>query len=332
MKRAAWTKLVRIDRFLVMLVATVGLASVVPARGQWAAVASLSSGLAVALLFFLHGAKLSTQAVVAGIRAWPIHLTVLSATFVLFPFVGVVAKHLADLGLNPAIGAGVLLLCVMPSTVQSSIAFTSLARGNVPAAVCSATASSILGVVLTPLLAAMLLSSGSHGVSWDSVYKIAVQLLLPFVVGHLMRPLLVKFLDRHKAILGKVDRGVILSVVYTAFSAAVVEGLWQRYTAADLLWTAGIDAAILAVALVTTTLSSRALRFGKADEITIVFCGSKKSLASGVPMASAMFPPALVGPMILPLMLFHQLQLMACAVLAQRYAARAADAAPEATA
>lgn len=322
------SRLLGVDPFLAMLVATVGLASVAPARGQGAVAASVLSTLAVALLFFLHGARLSTAAVVAGLRSWPIHLTVLAATFVVFPLVGVVARQLADRGLNPAIGAGVLLLCVMPSTVQSSIAFTSLARGNVPAAVASATASSIVGVVLTPLLAAWLLAGGAHAAAWDGIYRIAGQLLLPFVVGHALRPFLAAPIDRHRALVGKVDRGVILAVVYTAFSAAVVEGLWRRYTAADLLWTAGIDAAILAVALGTTTLGARALGFAKADEITIVFCGSKKSLASGVPMASAMFPPALVGPMIMPLMLFHQLQLMACAVLAQRYAARAADTRP----
>ncbi len=328
MRRASLSKLLRIDPFLAMLVATVALASIAPARGQGAVAASWLSGVAVALLFFLHGARLSTQAVVSGLRSWPIHLTVLAATFVLFPLVGVVARHLADRGLNPAIGAGVLLLCVMPSTVQSSIAFTALARGNVPAAVASAAASSLVGVVVTPLLAAWLLSGGAHAASWDGIYRIAGQLLLPFVVGHAMRPLIAAFLDRHRALVGKVDRGVILAVVYTAFSAAVVEGLWRRYTATDLLWTAGIDAAILAVALVATTLGARALGFARADEIAIVFCGSKKSLASGVPMASAMFPPALVGPMIMPLMLFHQLQLMACAVLAQRYAARAADPSP----
>jgi sodium/bile acid cotransporter 7 len=240
----------------------------------------------------------------------------------MFPLFGVILRYCAGPWLNPAIGAGLVLLAIMPSTVQSSIAFTSLARGNVPAAVCSASASSIIGVVATPLLAALLLSGNGGGISIDGVYRIVLQLLVPFVVGHLMRPLIIRFLDRYKTLLTRVDRSVILIVVYTAFSAAVVEGLWHRYSAVDLLWTLGLCGILLALALVTTTLTARLLRFSKEDEITVVFCGSKKSLVSGVPMASAMFPPALVGPMILPLMLFHQLQLMACAVLAQRYANR----------
>jgi sodium/bile acid cotransporter 7 len=200
----------------------------------------------------------------------------------------------------------------MPSTVQSSIAFTSLARGNVPAAVCSASASNLLGIFLTPLLASLFLSANGGGFSWESVIKIALQLLLPFILGHLLRPRLLPWLERDKAILAKVDRSVILLVVYTAFSAAVVEGLWWRYSARDLAWTLVIDATILAIALIVTTMAARALSFAVADEIVVVFCGSKKSLASGVPMAGALFPPAAVGPMILPLMLFHQLQLKVC--------------------
>jgi sodium/bile acid cotransporter 7 len=147
-------------------------------------------------------------------------------------------------------------------------------------------------------------------------------LLIPFVAGHSVRPLILKLLDRDKVLLARFDRGVILLVVYTAFSAAVVEGLWQRYSMGDLAWTAAIGAAVLAVALIGTTAGARLLRFSLPDEVAIVFCGSKKSLASGVPIAGALFPAALVGPMILPLMLFHQMQLMACAVLAERYAKR----------
>lgn len=318
--------LLKLDPFLLMLLAVVGLASVLPARGEVAAMASHLSDAAIAALFFLHGAKLSRQAIVAGMRAWPVHIAVILATFVMFPLLGIGAKALADLWLNPAIGAGILLLCLMPSTVQSSIAFTSQAGGNVPAAVCSASASSILGVAVTPALAALLLSSGSNKLSLDVIYDIALQLLLPFAIGHASRPLFLGILERYRSLLAKVDRGVILLIVYNAFSAAIVEGLWQRYSIVDLGWTLLIGAALLALALTLTTLGSRLASFSTADEITVVFCGSKKSLASGVPIASAIFPPALVGPMILPLMLFHQLQLLACAILAQRYAARARDA------
>jgi sodium/bile acid cotransporter 7 len=313
----------KIDKFLVALFAVVLIASVAPARGEAVQYLSVLTSAAIALLFFLHGARLSRKAVFEGIGAWRVHLAVLGATFVMFPIMGLLAQRLADVWLPPTIGAGVLLLCLMPSTVQSSIAFTAMGKGNVSAAVCSAALSNVLGVVVTPLLVSVLFARHGGEVT-GGIFKIVAQLLIPFVAGHLARPLILKLLDRDKALLARFDRGVILLVVYTAFSAAVVEGLWQRYSVGDLAWTAAIGAAVLAVALIGTTAGARLLRFSLPDEVAIVFCGSKKSLASGVPIAGALFPAALVGPMILPLMLFHQMQLMACAVLAERYAKRQA--------
>lgn len=311
----------RIDKFLVALFAVVLIASVVPARGPAVHYLSMLTSVAIALLFFLHGAKLSRRAVLDGIGAWRVHLAVLGATFVMFPILGLFARWLADVWLPPTIGAGILLLCLMPSTVQSSIAFTAMGKGNVSAAICSAALSNVLGVILTPLFVSVLFARHGGEVT-GGIFKIVSQLLIPFVAGHLARPLFLNLLDRDKVLLARFDRGVILLVVYTAFSAAVVEGLWQRYSMADLAWTAAIGAAILAIALIGTTAGARLLRFSLPDEVAIVFCGSKKSLASGVPIAGALFPAALVGPMILPLMLFHQMQLMACAVLADRYAKR----------
>ena len=80
--------------------------------------------------------------------------------------------------------------------------------------------------------------------------------------------------------------------------------------------------ALLGLALSATTWTARRLGFSKADEITIVFCGSKKSMVSGIPMVKVLFASSAVGAIVLPLMLFHQMQLMVCAVLAQRYARR----------
>jgi sodium/bile acid cotransporter 7 len=315
----------KLDKFLLALLAVVLIASIAPARGGAVPYVSALTNLAIVLLFFFHGAKLSRKAVLDGISAWRIHLVVLGATFVMFPIMGFCMQRLADLWLPSAIGAGVLLLCLMPSTVQSSIAFTAMGKGNVPAAICSAALSNVLGVIVTPLLVGVLFARQGGELS-GGVLKITSQLLLPFIAGHLVRPLIVNVLDRHKSLLARLDRGVILLVVYTAFSAAVVEGLWHRYSIGDLAWTAVFDAAILAVALVATTGGARMLGFSRPDEVAIVFCGSKKSLASGVPIAGALFPAASVGPMILPLMLFHQMQLMACALLADRYAKRDAVA------
>ncbi|WP_198970775.1 bile acid:sodium symporter family protein [Xylophilus sp. ASV27] len=313
------------DNFTLALLGTVALASLLPASG---AVARFFEGLtvaAVALLFFLHGAKLSREAIVAGLGHWRLHLVVVGATFVLFPLLGWALKPVLLPLVTPDLYMGVLYLCVLPATVQSAIAFTAMARGNMPAAICSASASTLLGIVITPLLVGLLLPTAGNAQHHDplaSIGRIMLQLLVPFVAGHLLRPWIGGFVKRHAPVLRFVDQGSILLVVFTAFSAAVVEGLWGRLPLPALAGLVVVCAVLLALALVSTTWLSRRLGFSKEDEITIVFCGSKKSLASGVPMAKVLFASQAVGAMVLPLMVFHQMQLMVCAVLAQRYARR----------
>lgn len=308
-----------IDPYLLLLVGTVGLASVLPARGIWADVAGGVADAGIALLFFLHGAKLSREAILDGARAWKLHLTVAAVTFVLFPLIGLGVRAIP--GLEPSLATGVLFLTLLPSTVQSSIAFTAIAGGNVAAAVCSASFSNLAGIFITPLLTALLITGDSGGFSADPVIAIATQLLLPFLAGHFLRPWIGGFVTRNKKILGYVDRGSILLVVYTAFGAAVIEGLWQKVTLGELALIAVLSLGVLAVVMVISTMVGKALGFSREDRIVLLFCGSKKSLATGVPLAGVLFPAAQVGAIILPLMFFHQIQLMICAVLARRFAA-----------
>jgi sodium/bile acid cotransporter 7 len=313
------------DSFTVALLATVAIATVLPCSGQAAAVAGTITTFAIGLLFFLHGAKLSRQAIVAGITHWRLHLLVLCCTFVLFPLLGLLFRPVALLVLTPDLYMGLLFLCMLPSTVQSSIALTAMGRGNVPAAVCSATASNFLGIFITPLLVSAFVVQGHAGRSTlDAVLAIVLQLLVPFIAGQLLRPWIGAWVDRHKPALKYVDQGSILLVVYTAFSAAGVVGLWHNLSP-PLLVTLGVTCCVLlAIVLALSAFASRKLGFSREDEVTIVFCGSKKSLASGVPMAKVLFATSSLGMVILPLMLFHQIQLMVCAVLAQRFAERAA--------
>lgn len=318
----AWLR--RIDRFSLLLLATVLLATLLPCRGEAARLFGGLTVAAIALLFFLHGAKLSRAAIVEGLTNWRLHLLVFAATFVLFPIVGLGFHAAALTVLAPGLAAGLLFLTLLPSTVQSSVAFTAIAGGNVPAAVCSASASNLIGIVLTPVLVGALMGGGGMGVSAGQVEAIALQLLLPFVAGHLSRPLTAGFVERHKAMVSLVDRGSILLVVYTAFSAAVVEGLWHRVPAWQIGVVILLCLAMLGIVMAVVLWTARRLGFARADEIAILFCGSKKSLASGVPMAGVLFPAAAVGSLILPLMIFHQLQLLACAMIAGRYARAAA--------
>jgi sodium/bile acid cotransporter 7 len=312
------------DRFTCALLLTVLLASVLPCRGSAVRAFDLLTDAAIMLLFFLHGAKLSRQAVMAGLTHWRLHLCVLASTFILFPLLGLLLKPLLMPLVTPALYVGVLFLCTLPSTVQSSIAFTSMARGNVPAAVCAASASSLLGIFITPLLVGLLINTQGHnGMSWDALGAIMLQLLLPFVVGQVAQRWIGGWVQRHRPLVGLVDQGSILLVVYTAFSAAVLQGLWKQVPLPVLAGLLVVDAVLLAVALLSTRWAARTLGFGRNDEITIVFCGSKKSLASGVPMAKVLFAGHPLGMIVLPVMLFHQIQLMTCAVLARRYALRA---------
>lgn len=318
----------RIDPFLLAMLATVSAATLLPVRGEAAEWADIVTDAGIALLFFLHGAKLSTAAIKSGIGAIRTHMLVFLSTFAIFPLLGVAIGHMGTGWFTPPIVVGFIFLALVPSTVQSSVAFTSIAGGNVPAAICSASISNLAGIVLTPLLAAWLLSMPGAGaaISADAVGKIALQLLLPFILGHLARPVLGAFVDRHRSLVGRTDRSTILLVVYTAFSAAIVEGLWQKIGLSDLIAILIVDALLLAVMLGATLAMARLAGLPREMEIVLLFAGSKKSLASGVPIAGAIFPTALVGPAVLPLMIFHQIQLMVCSTLAARYAAGIANA------
>ena len=311
-----------IDPYLVLLIATVGLAVVLPARGAGAVVASGSVTVAVALLFFIYGARLAPSAIWSGLTHWRLQSLVLASTFILFPLLGLLLTRVVGTALPSEIVVGLLFLCLLPSTVQSSIAFTSIARGNVAAALCSASVSNLVGVAVTPLLVGVLLSSAGGGISLDGFRSIAIQILVPFAAGQAVRPLIGGWLLRHKLLTSIVDRGSILLVVYSAFSAGMVAHVWAGVSPMDLAIVVGIDFVLLGAVLVSTTLASRRLGFDKEDQIAIVFCGSKKSMASGIPMAAILFPAHSISLIVLPLMLFHQIQLFVCATMARRYARR----------
>ncbi|MDR0279303.1 MAG: bile acid:sodium symporter [Paucimonas sp.] len=311
------------DNFTLALLAVIAIATWLPASGSAAAFFNGLTHAAIALLFFLHGAKLSRAAVVAGAGHWRLHLLVFACTFVLFPLLGLLLKPLILPLVGDALYLGVLYLCALPATVQSAIAFTSLARGNVPAAICSAAASSLLGIVLTPLLVMLLMGvEGDSGSQTDAVLAIVLQLLVPFVAGQLARRWIGDWVARNAGWLKSVDQGSILLVVYTAFSDAVVSGLWNAVPPSRLLGLTLVCCVLLALVLWCTGSLGRWLGFSVEDRITILFAGSKKSMATGVPMAQLLFAGSALGALILPLMLFHQIQLMVCAVLAQRYASR----------
>ncbi|ORM64736.1 bile acid:sodium symporter family protein [Pantoea rwandensis] len=313
----------RLDPMMVKLIITVLLASFIPAKGGFVDFFEYLTTAAIALLFFMHGAKLSREKIIAGSSHWRLHLWIMCSTFVVFPILGLLLVWWHPVNVGTEIYTGFIYLCILPATVQSAIAFTSMAGGNVAAAVCAASASSLLGVFVSPLLVNLVMNVHSDAPSngLEQIGKIMLQLLVPFVIGHLSRRWIGGWIEKHRSLIGKTDQTSILLVVYSAFSEAVVNGIWHRVGVDTLLWILVGSIAILFIALAINLGASRLFGFSRADEIVVLFCGSKKSLANGVPMANILFPAASVGIIVLPLMIFHQVQLMVCSFIAQRYKA-----------
>lgn len=313
------------DPYIALMLGMIALAAVMPVYGQGAAIAGTVADVAIAFLFFLYGARLSPGAAIRGLTQWKLQIAVLLCTFALFPLIGVGLKQIMAGVLPNALLAGVVVLCLMPSTVQSSIAFTSVARGNVAAALCAASLSNIAGVFVSPLLIGWLFQTSGITLSFDVFRDILLQLLAPFVAGQLARPWIGAWIERHKQILSYADRGSILLIIYVAFSRGMVDKVWGGVGIADLLILTTMLTLLLAfVLLLTDLVGRRLLSLRREDSIVLQFCGSKKSLASGLPIASLLFPGPQLGLILLPLMLFHQIELIVCAVLARRYGADAA--------
>ncbi len=313
------------DPFMLALLSSLALATFLPASGAAAVVVDWLSNITVVLLFFFHGAKLARSSVIAGLTHWRLHVVILACTFVMFPLLGLSLSKVFGGFLSPALWTGILYMGALPSTVQSSIAFVSLAKGNVPAAVASASASQVLGVLLTPVLVSLLSGAQGGEVPVSGIGKVALQILLPFIAGHLLRPWIGDFVHRYKSTISITDRATILIAVYSAFSGAVIEGIWHRLPLPDFLVLFALCCLMLALALLFTCTVARKLGFSRDDETVIVFCGTKKSLVQGVPMARVLFAGPDLGLILLPIMIFHQVQLMVCAWIARRYARQVED-------
>lgn len=308
------------DRFILWLLAAVALAAALPVAGAAAEAVDAATLAAIFLLFFLHGVRLPREALLSGVTDWRLHLAILALTFALFPLAGIGLSLALPGLLAPELWTGLLFLCALPSTVQSSIAYTSIARGNVAGAVAAAAFSNLLGVFLTPLLAALMLQTQGAQVSLGGIARIFALLFLPFLLGHALRPLLYPLVADRPRLTGFVDKGTILLAVYGAFSAATVEGVWRRVPPGEIALLTALLALLLGLVLAAAWLLGR--RFPYPSRAAILFCGSVKSLASGAPMARILFPGATAGIVLVPVMIFHTLQLVVSAWIAGALARR----------
>lgn len=317
-----WLSRVFPDRFILLLLVTVGIASLLPVRGAMAGLVDAATLVAIFALFFLHGVRLPREALLSGFTDWRLHAAILAATYLAFPLAGLALSRLVPSLLPPMLWAGILFLCALTSTVQSSIAFTSMARGNVAGAVAAAAGSNLIGVFLTPLIVGLLLETQGASLSFAGVWKIVALIFLPFVLGHALRPRLIAVVEPRPGLTGFVDKGTILLAVYGAFSAARVGHLWSRVPEGAIAWLIVICLAVLVTILIACWAIGRLGGFGRESRAAILFCGSVKSLASGVPMARILFPGPMAGLVILPVMIFHSMQLILCAWIAARLGRR----------
>ena len=281
--------------------------------------------IGVAMVFFLNGLGLSLAAMRDGALRWRAHLVIQSSTFVLFPLLGVAILALTKHWLSPELQLGFFYLCALPSTVSSSVALTVAARGNVPVAVFNATLSSLIGVIITPLWMAWMLdrAGGANFPVAPVIKDLLIWVVLPLVLGQLARGRLGAWAAKRRTVIQKVDRVTILVLIYTSFADSVQQGIWSRYGMAAVAQTIVGTTLLFAAALVIVNLVARWSGLALPERIAVVFCGSKKTLAAGVPMAHLIFGtnPAL-GLILMPLMIYHPLQLAIGGVLAQRWAGR----------
>jgi solute carrier family 10 (sodium/bile acid cotransporter), member 7 len=310
-----------VDPFVAALVATMAVAVVVPVPAPVRHAADVAADAAVVLLFLLYGMRLRTREVIAGLRNVRLQGGILASTYVLFPILGVLVSTAVEPVIGPELARGLLYLSLLPSTVQSSVALTSVARGNVAGAICGATVSNVVGMVLTPLLVLGVMgASGTLGLG--GLRGVLVQLLLPFVVGQLLQPLTGDWVRAHRPLTLAVDRGTILLVVFAAVTAATAGGVWASVSGWAVVGLAVVCGLLLAVVLAANWWGGKRLGLDLPDRIALLMCGSKKSLATGLPMAAVLFPAAIAATVAVPVIVFHQIQLVVCAVIARRLAMR----------
>ncbi len=308
------------------LAAAIGLAWLFPAPGAQGGFLhpELLTKVGVALIFFLHGLALSFDSLRAGTLRWPLHLIVQGSTFLFFPLLGLLLLKIFGGWLPADLGLGFFYLCALPSTVSSSVAMTAAARGNVPVAVFNATLSSLLGIFITPLWISLVLQNSGRVIPIGHVIlDLVIWLFLPLVLGQLLRPWLGGWASAHKPFISFVDRGTIVLLVYTSFCNSVQQNVWTKYGLSSIAPTIIGSLLLFYIVFWTTRGVCNRLNIKAGDQSAVVFCGTKKTLAAGVPMAHLIFGahPGL-GLILLPIMLYHSMQLVICGWLADRWAQR----------
>ncbi|GAA4643920.1 bile acid:sodium symporter [Pontixanthobacter gangjinensis] len=309
----------RIDIMIRMLIVAIVLASIVPATGAAREIAQQISNLAIFVLFFLNGVRLSRSEVSRGVRNMRLILPLVLWCFGAMAAAGLGLSVLAGGILPPLIALGLLYLGVLPSTVQSATAYTSMAGGNVASSVVSAALLNILGVFISAPIFAWLSGGGYVELGFDGLMRLFLILILPFALGQIAQSKLSPWLKGHPALVGWMDRTAISIAVYVAFSGAVEQDLWGKLDMIGWGWLTALLCAFLLFAYFGAWILSGVLRLGLGNRISFTFAGAHKSLAMGAPLALVIFPPESAGLILVPLLIYHLLQLVVSAPLANRF-------------
>lgn len=314
-----------LDWFLGAIIVMVILAYYFPFIGLIQEPISLEeiANYGVSGIFFFYGLKLSTDKLKQGLSNWKMHIVIQTTTFVLFPLIVLLVKPLFRED-NQNLWLGLFYLAALPSTVSSSVVMVSIANGNIPAAIFNASISSLVGLFMTPLWVGFFIVADTGNFdAWSIIGKLCLQVLLPLIIGMLLNRRLGWFADKYKTTLKTFDQSVILIIIYTSFCKSFTLNLFKDLSFLELiLLMAGLLGLFFAVILITNTIS-KMLGFSKADNITVMFCGSKKSLVHGTVMSKVLFTQSsIVGIILLPLMIYHALQLIAASIMAQKFSLR----------
>ncbi|QMW05221.1 bile acid:sodium symporter family protein [Spirosoma foliorum] len=314
-----------LDWFIFALLAMIGLAKLWPEPGIQEGIFSLSTlaTYGVSLIFFFYGLKLNFSQLREGLRNHRLHLVIHLTTFVVFPAVVLAARSLFLTPDTELLWLGIFYVAALPSTVSSSVVMVSIAGGNLPAAIFNASISSLIGVFITPIWMSFLLANTTGQYDLAGVIgKLTLQVILPVVLGLLLNKRLGWLASQHKTALRYFDQFTILLIVYTAFCESFALHSFEKISASDLLWLATLMLALFFLIYGLITFLSRLLNFNREDRITALFCGSKKSLVQGSVMANVLFPGSMAGIALLPIMIYHALQLIVASILAQAMARR----------
>jgi sodium/bile acid cotransporter 7 len=314
------------DGFLLMIGTMILLAYFLPQPGMVKEPVSLEdiTNVGVSFIFLFYGLRLSVEKLKTGLANWKMHLVVQLTTFLFFPLLVLAFRPLFVYAGFELLWLGVFFLAALPSTVSSSVVMVSIAKGNIPAAIFNASISSLIGVVVTPLWVGLFIASatGNFDIS-EIVIKLILQVMLPVIIGISLNSRFGDIAERNKKQLKYFDQAIILTIIYTSFCKSFSEHLFEDFTALELIGlVTGMIVLFFAVFL-CVGLISRLLGFSDEDRITVLFCGSKKSLVHGTVMSKVLFQHSTItGIILLPLMLYHALQLIAASIIAQRMARR----------